>query len=139
MMTPEQMAALHAHAFAGTGRAWAAREFTELLDSNHVFAVTGDFSFALGRVIADEAELLTIATSPNHQREGLGRACLRAYERTAIAKGATTSFLDVAEDNQAATRLYLSEGYVQTARRTGYYTRGGGRKVDALMLRKSLA
>lgn len=137
-MTPEQMAALHARAFGGQGRAWSAQEFATLMSSGHVFAVGDDTSFALGRAIADEAELLTIATDPDHWRTGLGRACLRRFEREARARDAATIFLDVAEDNLSATMLYRSEGYVELARRASYYARKGALRVDALILRKTL-
>ncbi len=135
-MTPEEMASLHARAFAGMGRAWSVQEFGDLLSSPQVFAIGDAQSFALGRVILDEAELLTIATDPARQRRGLGRASLRAYEVEARNRGAVSSFLEVARDNAAALRLYLAEGYVQTACRPRYYRRPGGEEVDALILHK---
>ena len=137
MMTPEDMARLHARAFDGQGRAWSAAEFAALLDSPHVVAVGDRRAFALGRIIADEAELLTLATDPDLQRQGLGRACLRQYETEAVARGAVSFFLEVAEDNHAARALYRRAGYREMARRTGYYHRGGAPAVDALTLRKS--
>jgi len=129
------MAACHARAFAGTGRAWSAGEFADLTDSPLVFATGGPLAFALGRVIADEAELLTLACDPAHRRRGLGRARLSAFEAEARARGAVTAFLEVAADNAPARALYAATGYAQVARRTGYYAGG---TVDALILRKSL-
>lgn len=137
-MTPEAMALLHARAFAGQGRAWSVQEFKELLINPHVYTVSQAHGFALGRVIADEAELLSLATDPKHQRQGIGRAILHAYETQARALGAVSSFLEVARDNAAAVALYRSAGYDQTACRTGYYHRPDGQKIDALILSKSL-
>ena len=138
MMTPDQLARLHARAFAGQGRAWSAPEFADLLASAHVFRVGDTSSFALGRVVAGEAELLTIATDPDQQRRGLGRTSLRAYEAAAKDRGAEISFLEVARDNNAALALYLAEGYAEIACRTGYYRRQDGHQVDALILQKLL-
>ncbi|PKQ12235.1 MAG: ribosomal-protein-alanine acetyltransferase [Alphaproteobacteria bacterium HGW-Alphaproteobacteria-1] len=133
-MTPETLATVHARAFAGQGRAWSAAEFAALMASPLVF-VTGDTrGFALGRVIADEAELLTLATDPGHRRQGHARACLSAFAAEASARGADTAFLEVAEDNAAALALYDGAGFTQTARRAGYYP--GGRA--AVVMRKSL-
>ncbi|MGX0901483.1 ribosomal-protein-alanine N-acetyltransferase [Roseovarius sp. MBR-79] len=133
-MTPEALADTHARAFAGQGRAWSAAEFAALLASPHVF-VSGDArGFALGRVIADEAELLTLATDPGHRRQGHARACLCAFAAEARARGAETAFLEVAEDNAAALALYAGAGFAQTARREGYYP--GGR--TAVVMQKHL-
>ena len=138
MMTPEEMATLHARAFAGQGRAWTAAEFAGLLESDLVFATHGPHGFALGRVIAGEAELLTLATHPDHQRQGVARACLAGYEAEAQGRGAGVSFLEVAADNAAALGLYLSAGYAQAAVRAGYYKRAGAAPVDAVIMRKAV-
>lgn len=136
-MTPEALARLHARAFINP-RPWTAQEFADLLTSPHVF-VTGDTrAFALGRVIADEAELLTIATDPGHRRAGLARTTLNAFHQTACARGATTVFLDVAADNTPARALYAAAGYDQTGLRKGYYRNPTGAVVDALMLSRDL-
>ena len=88
--------------------------------------------------MADEAEVLTLATDPDHRRKGLARACLSAFDAGARARGATTAFLEVAEDNAPALALYRAAGYRETARRAGYYARRNGPKVDALILSKTL-
>src|SRR6056297_68763 len=134
-MTPDDVAACHGRAFAGQGRAWSVAEFTELLESPLVFAVGDTRAFALGRVIADEAELLTLACYPAHRRKGLGRARLAGFEAEARARGAVTAFLEVAADNLPAHALYEAADYAEVARRAGYYARG---TVDALILRKAL-
>lgn len=137
-MTPEAMAATHARAFAGSGRAWSTAEFRTLLQNDNVFCHGDARAFALGRVVADEAEILTLATDPAHRRTGLGRACLRAFEVQATARGATTAFLEVAEDNAPARALYHAAHYTEAGRRMGYYTSANGSAVDALVLSKRL-
>ncbi|MDM8167400.1 MAG: GNAT family N-acetyltransferase [Roseovarius sp.] len=136
-MTPEEMATCHARAFAGQGREWAAQEFADLLDSPHVFAVGSPQTFALGRAVADEAELLTIATDPAHRRQGLARKTLSAFEATAAARGVTRTFLEVSAGNAAALALYRSAGYSETGRRRGYYRTPNGPE-DALLMAKRL-
>ena len=136
-MTPKTLAALHAQAFTQS-RAWSASEFHDLLASPLCFITGDDRSFALGRVIADEAELLTIATHPDERRKGLGRERLAEFEAMARNRGATTAFLEVAEDNTAAKALYLTQGYEMVASRKGYYPRPKGSPVNALILRKTL-
>jgi len=101
------------------------------------FAVTAQEGFALGRAVAGEAELITIAVTPDRRRAGAGRALLARFEAEAIQRGAETAFLEVADDNAAALGLYRAAGWRETGRRKGYYAREGG-TVDALTLAKAL-
>lgn len=136
-MTPDALAALHARAF-DRQRSWSASEFVRLLDSPHVFLCPGPRGFALGRAIADEAELLTLATDPDHRRHGHARACLAAFEREAQSRGARRAFLEVDAMNLAAIALYESAGYATEARRPGYYGLRDGNRSDALIMARSL-
>lgn len=136
-MTPAEMALVHGRAFNAT-RAWSASEFETLAKHPGTF-VTGDTrSFALLRVTLDEAEVLTIATDPAHQREGRARHVLARAEIDARHRGATRIFLEVSEDNTAARGLYDQAGYAQVGRRPGYYTTKGRPSVAALVLCKAL-
>jgi ribosomal-protein-alanine N-acetyltransferase len=137
-MTPEAMAEIHARAFAGQGRGWSAAEFAALLDSPHVFVAGDARAFALGRAVADEAELLTLATDPAARRQGLARAALAGFEAGARARRAVRGFLELAEDNAPARALYAGARWRDCARRPGYYPRAGGVAVDALILEKHL-
>ena len=137
-MTAETLAVTHARAFAGQGRGWSAAEFSALLDSPYVFVVHKENAFALGRVISDEAELLTLATDPDARRQGLARAALAGFEAKARARGALRGFLEVAEDNAPARALYARCLWQKAARRAAYYPRAGGRAADALILEKPL-
>jgi ribosomal-protein-alanine N-acetyltransferase len=136
-MTPEALAALHTRAMA-PDRGWSAAEFGALLDSAHVFAPGDARAFALGRAVAGEAELLMLATDPLHRRQGLARACLAAFEEEARARGATTAFLEVAEDNAAARALYAAAGWIERGRRPAYYSRSEGLAADALIMVRAL-
>ena len=136
-MTPAELAALHAAA-KPLSRSWSADEFADLLAHPGHLLATGPDSFALGRLILDEAELLMLATHPRARRQGQGRATLAAFHRMAAQRGAATVFLEVAVDNSPARTLYGHAGYVQAGRRRGYYTRPGDVAVDALILRRIL-
>ena len=136
-MTPEDLSTLHAAAFT-MPRPWSAKEFADLLASPLVFVIVTGPAFAMGRVIAGEAELLTIATDPAQQRQGHGRAALIAFETEARARGGETAFLEVAATNPGALALYLSNGWQLTGRRPGYYHAPDGSLVDAQILGKSL-
>lgn len=138
ILSPAEMASLYAKCFV-MPRPWNATEFADILASLHVFAACRPSGFALGRVIADEAELLTLAVDPARRRQGLGRALLAEVEATARRRRAQRLFLEVAEDNAGALALYRGAGLEVTGRRKGYYRLPGGPAVDALILAKDLA
>lgn len=131
-MTPADLAALHARAFTHP-RPWSEAEFRALLAAR-AFLLTQPRAFLLGRVIADEAELLTLATDPAARRQGAGRALVTAFAQEAAARGATTAFLEVASDNAPARALYAATGWQEAGQRRNYYAQG----VDALVLTLNL-
>ncbi len=137
-MTPDALAAIHAVCFSDTPRPWTATEFETMLAPKHAFLVADPNGFAVGRVIAGEAELLTLAVRPDARRRGLATRLLVAFETEAAASGALAAMLEVAENNAAARALYRSLGYGQAGQRPGYYRSNGARPVSALILRKRL-
>lgn len=132
-MTPQALSALHARAFA-PARGWSAGEFAALLAAPGALLLTRPHAFVLARAVADEAEILTLATDPDQRRRGHGRALLDALAEAAAMRGARRIFLEVAEDNTAALALYAAAGYSPVARRKGYYPRPGAMAADALTL-----
>ncbi|MCU0815994.1 MAG: ribosomal protein S18-alanine N-acetyltransferase [Cypionkella sp.] len=137
MPRAEDLARLHAASFT-TPRPWSAAEIAALLDSPHVFLLAEEEAFLMGRVIADEAELLTLAVDPPARRRGLGRALLAQFLDEARKRGATRAFLEVAADNGPACALYQAAGFAQDGRRRDYYHRPDGGTVDALLLSRAL-
>ncbi|SFJ38214.1 GNAT family N-acetyltransferase [Jannaschia pohangensis] len=126
------MARLHAVVFAGAARWSEASLVAARDDPAGIFCATDD-GFVLGRVISEEAELLTLVVDPTHRRRGAGRALLADFEDRARRKAARKAFLEVAADNAPALALYLGAGWGQVGRRGGYYD-----GTDALILRKML-
>ncbi len=136
-MTPEVLAQVHAAAFTQS-RPWSAVEFAELLDSKGVILGGDARSFVLGRLIADEAEVLTIATAPEFQRQGLAQTCLAAFIDALQKQQAQSVFLEVAADNIAAKELYANNNFENVGIRPNYYNRPDGTKVAAAVLRRTL-
>lgn len=134
------MARIHAANFE---RGWSAEEIRELVEQTGVKAFVCDWDgsrigFALIRCAADECEILTIAVEESQKRKGIGRKLLEQVAEYAACEGVRTVFLEVAEDNCAAIGLYAAAGYTETARRKAYYRRWHGRRVDALVMAKTL-
>lgn len=136
-LTPADMAALHAACFT-TPRPWSQAEISALLASDLVFALTAPQGFLLGRVVAGEAELLTIVVAPAARRQGTGAGLLTAFLAEAIKRGGESVFLEVAENNAAARALYAAFGFAQAGRRRAYYHSPDHPPQDALVLVRSL-
>jgi [ribosomal protein S18]-alanine N-acetyltransferase len=135
-MTPAEMATIHAAAFS-TPRPWTEAELAEMLTNPLVFALDRPGGFLVGRVVAGEAELLTIAVDPALRRQGTGAALMAAFLDHARRAGADRAFLEVADDNTAARALYQRSGFVVIGRRKAYYHGPAGR-IDAILMAQSL-
>jgi ribosomal-protein-alanine N-acetyltransferase len=135
---------LHRAAFLPLGeRGWPRQEMLELCASPGVSGVLllsdgKEIGFALCRVAVDEAELLTIAVDAGHRRQGAGRLLLDTVIEQVRTAGASALFLEVGADNPAACSLYEQKGFAVVGCRAGYYQRGTGPKVDALVMRLAL-
>ncbi len=127
------MARLHGAAFV-MPRPWSQAEIAEMLASPFCFVVEDPQGFVMGRLVAGEAELLTIAVDPAAQGQGVGTRLMRAFLDELQRRGAETVFLEVAESNAPARALYSRAGFAVTGRRRGYYHAPDGTAVDALMM-----
>lgn len=133
-----RLAAVHRAAFEPVSRGWTAEEIASFARAGALFADDQDRGFALFTIAADEAELLTIAVDPDHQRRGLARGLLKAAKDSLSEIGVTIIFLEVASDNRAAIELYQSLAFTVKGTRRAYYKRPGGQRVDAIMMALAL-
>jgi len=138
----DMLAGLHAKGFY---RGWPREEFAAYLaDPQRTPAfVACDAKrriagFAMLRLAADEAELLTIAVEPKWRGKGVAKALLAAAVEDLLMSPARRLFLEVAADNAPALALYRRHGFAEIGRRTGYYPRPGGAPATALVMSRDL-
>lgn len=93
--------------------------------------------FALSRQVADEAELLLLATHPAFRRRGVAGALLRSVLMEAEARRCLFVHLEVREGNDAI-RLYQGAGFLKVGQRPSYYRGNAGRAWDAYTFRRDL-
>ena len=140
----DRAAALHGESFLPLGeRAWTRQDLAGLLASPGVTglllqAESRDVGIVLFRVVADEAELLTLAVRPAERRRGAGRRLLTAVIDRAREAEARALFLEVGADNPPARALYEAMGFRVIGRRPAYYRRGDRPPADALIMRLTL-
>lgn len=134
---------MQARSFQGTGeQLWSREAFDELLQSSGTGALVllehdEAVGFLMWRQVADEAEILTTAVLPTHRKRGLGYRMLQEFYAQAKVGGVREIFLEVREDNRAATGLYVKSGFEVVGRRKNYYGGKGGKKQDALIMKYS--
>ncbi len=139
----DDIARIHTACF---DEAWNARILTRILAMPGTFAlgvrrggVIADLlGFAIGRVAADECELLSLGVAPVNRGRGLGAMMLDAALVRAGSVDVRKFFLEVAEDNIAALTLYEARGLTQVGRRPNYYENKDGSYTDALTMRVDL-
>lgn len=132
------LAGLHAQAFDAP---WSEAEIAKLLANPTAFALVArnpaPGGFVLAWAAGGDSEILTLAVAPSARRRGVGASLVAAAGVAALARGAATMHLEVAETNHAARALYAKLGYVEAGRRGAYYP-GAEAAVDALVLRRDL-
>jgi [ribosomal protein S18]-alanine N-acetyltransferase len=80
------------------------------------------------------AHIITIDVHADFRRRGVGRLLMETVESRLKAAKAEAIRLEVAVDNDAAQRFYVSLGYEVRGRIRGYYLG----KLDALVMEKAL-
>lgn len=134
------MAGLHAQSFR---RGWSDDEFRSMLGDRSVLAhraMQGNrlIGFIITRMATDESEILSVAVAGAAQGRGLAGKLLHLHLRRLAGLGVRRVFLEVAENNTPAIRLYKRAGFEQVSRRPGYYQDHAGRQTAALVLRYDL-
>jgi ribosomal-protein-alanine N-acetyltransferase len=136
-----KLAELHGASFH---RGWGEGEFETMLTERNTLVhrlrlgrkVIG---FAVSRMAADEAEILSIAIEAGHRGRGLSRNFLLTHLGHLAGRGVRTVFLEVEENNQPARRLYERAGFGVVGRRERYYRQASGEHLNALLMRRDLS
>jgi ribosomal-protein-alanine N-acetyltransferase len=125
------------------GEAWTASQCAGLLPMPGVWLSLAKeedaaIGFAMGRVVANEAELLLLAVKCADQGKGVGQLLLDRFVEIAARRGAEKLHLEV-RDGNPAVKLYSSFGFSEVGRRAKYYTGRDGQIYDAITLSKAVA
>lgn len=89
--------------------------------------------YALGRVVADEAELLKICVLCDYRRQGIAEKMLSELLAKMREKGAAACYLEVRSRNLPAILLYKRLGFAEVGLRKNYY-----HDDDAVLMKKEL-
>jgi ribosomal-protein-alanine N-acetyltransferase len=136
-----KLAQLHGASFH---RGWGEGEFEQMLAERNTLVHRlrqgrKTIGFAVSRMAADEAEILSIAVDAKHRGRGLSRNLLLTHLGHLAGRGVRTVFLEVEENNQPARRLYGRAGFSVAGRRERYYKQPGGEQLNAVLMRRDLS
>ena len=136
-----RLAQLHGASFH---RGWGEGEFEAMLSERntlvHRLRMGGKIiGFAVSRIAADEAEILSIAVAASHRGRGLSSNLLLTHLGHLAGRGVRTVFLEVEENNQPARRLYQRAGFAVAGRRERYYRQANGEQLNAVLMRRDLS
>jgi ribosomal-protein-alanine N-acetyltransferase len=136
-----RLAQLHGASFA---RGWGESEFETMISERNTLVhrlklgrrIVG---FAVSRMGADEAEILSVAVDDACRGRGFSRTLLLTHLGHLAGRGVRTIFLEVEENNAPARRLYDRAGFVVVGRRERYYKQANGEHLNALLMRRDLS
>jgi [ribosomal protein S18]-alanine N-acetyltransferase len=136
-----RLAQLHGASFH---RGWGEGEFESMLTERNTLVHRlrigrNTVGFAVSRLAADEAEILSIAVAESHRGRGLSRNLLLTHLGHLAGRGVRTVFLEVEENNQPARRLYDRTGFAVAGRRERYYREANGEQLNAVLMRRDLS
>ena len=78
--------------------------------------------FIIGRTVADEAEILKIATDRDYRRRGVAKQLIRAFLSQLKERGIKSCHLELRAANLPARRLYEKFDFLVTGSRKNYYS-----------------
>lgn len=118
---------------------WSENQLLEALDDNRysLFVVRfggkavcyGGVCFAL-----DEAEICNVVTDEKFRGAGYASSVIDAISDECVKRGVKKIFLEVAENNAPAKKLYLKKGFEKISERKNYY----GANLTAEIMRKDI-
>ena len=119
-------------------RPWSESEYKILLSTDTIRFFYVENGFLVGRLIGPDAEILNVTVHPKYRRLGKARYLIDKFEKEAKEEGCSKCFLEVAESNSRANKLYQSLNYLSVGKRKNYYEFVDGRKDNASILAKEI-
>ena len=119
-------------------RPWSESEYKILLSTDTIRFFYVENGFLVGRLIGPDAEILNVIVHPKYRRLGKARYLIDKFEKKAKEEGSSKCFLEVAESNSRANKLYQSLNYLSVGKRKNYYEFVDGRKDNASILAKEI-
>lgn len=129
-MTEADLDAVAAIEKENFSRPWSRQSFAAFIRREDAVFLTAVMHKPEGETIAgyigfygipNEGDITNVSVSGSYRRMGIGRRLVQALIRETHSRGITRIFLEVRKSNEAAIRLYTSEGFRKAGMRPNYY------------------
>lgn len=120
--------------------AWSEKQLTQAIENKRYRSLgyfeKGLSGFCIFSTVADEAELLQIAITPELQRQGIAKQLLKLSMEAIEQQNISRIMLEVRNSNRSALSLYKQAGFLLDGERKGYYPPEdkGGQREDAILM-----
>ena len=111
---------------------WSESDFMDLKKSGCEIVASNN-GFIVWRVVADQAEIITIGVAPDARRSGIAESMILLMEQELKKQSVVNIFLEVSEVNYPAKKLYEKLGFTVVGKRPKYYD-----GIDAIIMSKAL-
>jgi len=108
-----------------------------LMQPYHFYVIEQDHqavAYGIVQIALNEANILTLGVAEPYRKRGFGRQVLQALMDVAKTEQCESVFLEVAENNLPAIKLYQRFGFEKVGMRKGYYQTSQG-AVDAQVMK----
>ena len=118
---------------------WTRQMYLKRIEERSVLIAKVDKAIAAALVFCahspGEWEIENIVVETGMRKQGIGRAMIRQLGMIAKERGCARLHLEVRESNEPALALYRGSGFVETTRRSAYYSNP---QEDALLFTLAL-
>ena len=120
---------------------WSEKIFHDCISHNYLCKVlvvdNNLIGYVISSIVQDECHIMNLCIKDSYRGHGYGGLLLDGLQKEAIAINCKLLFLECRPSNNAALKLYYSEGYNEVGIRKNYYPAPNGYE-DAIMLAKNV-
>lgn len=109
------------------GAPWTRQQYKDTLSDKQLTFYVAEINGVIagyigGRLFLDEAEIYSVAVSPDYQNKEVATRLVRIFVEQCSNQAVNHIFLEVRESNKPARAFYEKMGFIEIGRRTTYYT-----------------
>ena len=130
----QKLSNFHAACFTHSKSIYSEKSMLYFLEKPLYHIFYNSISLAIIQVYGEEAELITLAVESKQRKKGVGSDLLKSIIIYLEGLYIKKLFLEVAETNKIALKLYDKVGFITCGLRKDYYSQETDKKADATIM-----